>query len=175
VAEAYWQIGDARLYEDGRRLTGPQGTKSLRPQQYAVLRALLENKGHTTKKEMLMKLLWGKQEIEYEHRLQTLISELRHVLGKSYEVKNIFGEGYRWTGSAERIAPAEENPASLHQTGVAATPEPQRTIWGSNDYQPPRICVTICITGITAAKFISDQLIEEVLKMCLTPGGTSTS
>ena|SRR5207247_4332904 len=144
MAEPYWQIGDARLYEDSRRLIGPQGTKFLRPQQYDVLQALLENKGHTTKKEILMKSLWNRCETDDEHRLQTLISELRHVLGDHYEIKNIFGKGYLWTGSAERVEPAASR-AVLAE--VTASPEPQKTLWGPNNGMPPGICITGSATG----------------------------
>ncbi len=172
MAEAHWQIGDAQLYEGGRRLISPQGTKVLRPQQSTVLQALLENKGRLVSKEMLMKLLWGTHATANDHRLQSLISELRHVLGEHNAIKNISGSGYLWSGSAQRIEPvAEESPVALHQTAVAAPPQPQKTLWGPNDNKPPTICITICITSSTTGEFISDQLKEEILKRCLTPAG----
>jgi len=172
MAGAHWQIGDTQLHEGSRRLISPRGTKVLRPQQFRVLKALLENKGQLASKEMLMQLLWSKHETEYDHRLHTLISELRHVLGEHHEIKNISGMGYLWTGRAERIEPvAEENPAARHQTCIAAPPEPQKALCGPNDYGPPGIFITICITSRTTGEFISDQLKEEILKRCLTPVG----
>jgi DNA-binding winged helix-turn-helix (wHTH) protein len=165
MAEAYWQIGDTKLYEGSRRLIGPQGTKSLRPQQYCVLLFLLNNKGQTTSKKALMELLWNRYETEDEHRLQTLISDLRHVLGKQNAIMNIHGEGYLWSGPAKRIKPAaEENPAAVHQTAVATPAEPQKVHWAQSGNEHPRIDITFCITGITLGEFISGQLMEEILK-----------
>lgn len=173
MTETYWQIGDARLYEDSRRLVCPRGTQTLRPQPFMVLQVLLENRGQLASKEMLMKFLWGTHASANEHRLQSLISDLRHVLGEHYEIKTISGKGYLWTGSAERIEPTAEEKLAAHRTAIAASPQPQKTLWDANANKPPRICITICITGNTPGEFISDQLMEEILKRCLAPVGIS--
>jgi DNA-binding winged helix-turn-helix (wHTH) protein len=142
MAEAYWQIGDAQLYEGSRRLISPQGTKFLRPQQYDVLEALLENKGHTTTNKALMELLWNRYETEDQHRLQSLVSELRHVLGEHCEIKNIHGRGYLWTGSAERVEPAAPKAVSPE----VAAPVTQETLWGPNYGQRAGIYISSSAT-----------------------------
>jgi DNA-binding winged helix-turn-helix (wHTH) protein len=167
MAEAYWQIGEAQLYEDSRRLVGPLGTKFLRPQQYDVLEALLKNKGSTTTNEHLQQLLWNRCEKDDQHRLHSLVSEIRKLLGDQHEIRTIYRKGYAWMGLAERIeAAADRNPAELHQTGVGAQ-ELRKPLLVADDYGSPGICITICITSRAGGDLISQQLMEEILKRCL--------
>src|SRR5437667_8182685 len=125
------------MHKGSLRLISPQGTKVLRPQQSTVLQALLENKGQLVSKEMLVKLLWGTHATANDHRLQSLISELRHVLGEHNAIKNISGMGYLWTGTAERVEPAAFRAVLAEVT----EPEPQKILWGPNDGKPTGIYI----------------------------------
>src|SRR5437667_7395883 len=92
---------------------------------------------------MIVKLLWGTHATANDHRLQSLISELRHVLGEHNAIKNISGMGYLWTGTAERVEPAAFRAVLAEVT----EPEPQKILWGPNDGKPAGICIASSAVG----------------------------
>lgn len=101
--EPYWQCGDLKLMEQSRRaFRSGREIGRLQPQQLRVLLYLFEHQDEVAKKEDLQQLLWGKHESSDEHRLQTLVSELRKIVGQG-PIRTVPGTGYQLVGLAQRV------------------------------------------------------------------------
>jgi len=117
---ACWAIGDRRLFVESRQvLEGDCEVGRLRPQELKLLLYLLEHQGEVATSTALQRLLWAGHESGNEHSLESVISELRKVVGKE-AIKNIYGTGYQLQLSAKRIDPAFI---------VAGRPHPVQVRW----------------------------------------------
>lgn len=63
-----------------------------------LLRLLIENRGRTVQRELLMDRVWtGAGEFVDENALSVAIKRLRDKLNASEKIKTIYGVGYTWT------------------------------------------------------------------------------
>lgn len=126
----YLDLQDQRLLRDGR-------TVRLTPKVFAVLRVLVESRGHLVTKEELLKRVWPDSFVE-EGALNRAVSVLRKALddnasGPKY-IETVPKRGYRFVGSA---TPSGEMPA----------PRPPRTSRGRAIAAATVLALTLVITA----------------------------
>lgn len=101
---------DCRLLRDGNPLP-------LEPQVYRTLLALVQNSQHLSRKEWLMKEVWGDTHVE-ESGLTRNISVLRKILGDGY-IETVPKRGYRFTHAVSEMPQSAPAPAVAHDRSDA--------------------------------------------------------
>jgi DNA-binding winged helix-turn-helix (wHTH) protein len=106
--EAYWEFAGMRLWEQSRRLVTRKGTFRLAPQQHELLLFFLRHPQELVAKKQIMDLLWHGHPNVSEHRLETLLSDLRRMFGRKDMLETISRVGYRWLLAVKRVDPANQ-------------------------------------------------------------------
>ena len=90
--------GDLVLDESARRVTRAGGKIELTPREFALLEALMRNKGQALSKTQLLELVWGHDHLGADSVVEVYIGYLRRKVDDPYPVKlisTVRGVGYR--------------------------------------------------------------------------------
>ena len=90
--------GDLVLDESARRVTRAGGKIELTPREFALLEALMRNKGQALSKTQLLELAWGHDHLGADSVVEVYIGYLRRKVDDPYPVKlisTVRGVGYR--------------------------------------------------------------------------------
>ena len=96
VRGAALTIGTVSLDPNSSKVISDGDEVKLTATEYTILKILLENKGKTVSREMLMNRLWGYDSGMDERILDVYIHNLRKMLkGNAPHIKTVFKRGYR--------------------------------------------------------------------------------
>ena len=111
----------------------------LRPKEFAVLLALVENHGHVLTKDELLKGVWSGQFVE-EGNLNRQVSTLRRVLGDSPDdaqyVETVPKVGYRFLAPVEEIRDQSGDIVIQRHTIARVVTEEEELANGSGVFEP---------------------------------------
>jgi len=126
--EPFWQIGQTRVWEQSRRVEWDQNRASLSPQQHQLLMFLLTHQQEVVTRQQLMELFWPSDPAN-EHRLYTLLSDLRKKLGQRELIRTISRSGYTLTLAAKRTDPTSATPSTSHGSSSPVDRRPSADLW----------------------------------------------
>ena len=98
VRSADLAIGKYRLdYQNLKLFQGDNLIKDLTQKECDLLKLLIENKGHTLKRELILEKLWGENDYFLGRSMDVFISRLRKYLKEDSTIKieNVHGVGFR--------------------------------------------------------------------------------
>ena len=105
--KVFYQCGDIRIEPANRRLSRHGSEISIEPKTFAVLLALLDRAGELITRDELLDVVWGHRYVT-PATLNRAIVLLRRAFDDDPEhprfIQTVHGAGYRFIGSAERIA-----------------------------------------------------------------------
>src|SRR5215203_6167272 len=105
-AKPLYEFGPFRLDPSEHALLRDGEPVPLRPKEFAVLLALVENHGHVLTKDELLKAVWPDQSVE-EGNLNRQVSTLRGVLGETPDelmyIETVPRIGYRFVAPVREI------------------------------------------------------------------------
>ncbi len=109
-----FEFDNFKLDINEERLFSGDEEVPLSPRAFQVLVLLLENAGHTVKKDEFFEKIWSGSFVE-ENNLTVAISQVRRALGEKRCIETIPRRGYRFTCSVKTVSPeglrSQTNPA----------------------------------------------------------------
>jgi TolB-like protein/DNA-binding winged helix-turn-helix (wHTH) protein/Tfp pilus assembly protein PilF len=131
------------LLRDGEPVT-------LRPKEFAVLVALVENHGHVLTKDELLKGVWSGQLVE-EGNLNRQISTLRRALGETSDepqyVETIPKVGYRFVAPVREIRDRGADMVIERHTVARIVTEEEEVANGGDLFDPPLEAKALPVSG----------------------------
>ncbi len=107
----------------------------LQEQPLQILRMLIEAEGELVSREEIRKKLWPNDTIvEFDHSINTVIRNLRRVLGDSAEepkyIQTVARRGYRLMVSVERVTTGDSSAGDAGGAEAAVQLRPEPTLFG---------------------------------------------
>ena len=122
-----YRVGDHRVDELTRAITGPDGPVHVEPQVLQVLLHLIEHRDRAVAKSELLDEIWGGQFVT-ESALTSRIKAARSALGDSGRqqrlIRTVHGFGYQFVGPVVEVAPDDTAVADGGPETAGAGPAP---------------------------------------------------
>ncbi|CAN5464369.1 hypothetical protein BH10ACI2_BH10ACI2_09520 [soil metagenome] len=132
IPRHFFEFDAFRVDVDERRLFRNGEAVAVAAKDFEILLTLIENSGHTVRKDELMETVWKDTFVE-EGNLNRHISTLRKLLSDDTHeqrfIKTIPKLGYRFTGDVKEITVANELTESVSRTHLVIREEMREGFW----------------------------------------------